>query len=374
MTFAKFEHVKISALIGVVPPKIVDIDDEIEFYKNDKKLLERNKKILSLGKRHIIDEGTTLSDLCESAAINLINKYKIDKEKIESLVVVSTSHDYIYPATSCIIHGRLELSEYCLCYDFSGLACSAYVHALLNVFSLIENKVVKNCLLLCGDLASTHSNVKNRKVNMLFGDAGTATFIEYCENENKSYFYTGTRGKGWDKIIAPASLAAMPIRNDIAGLEIKNQDNDIWHLWEEIIQGMDVFKFTMDVGPKSISKLLAFSGKNIEDIDYFAIHQANGQIVKTVADRSKIPNDKYSTETFKKYANCSAASVTTVLLDQCKDKKNVFICTFGVGLSFASAIIDFEKARNFGLQVYEPLRKNMTRKEQISYWTKQFKG
>ena len=54
MGFSKFEHVKISAIAGVVPEKVINIDDEIEFYNNNPKLLERNKKILGLGTRHVL--------------------------------------------------------------------------------------------------------------------------------------------------------------------------------------------------------------------------------------------------------------------------------------------------------------------------------
>ncbi len=374
MSYSNFEHVKVSAMIGVVPQKCIDVDDEIQYYKNDDKILERNKKILGLSKRYVVDEKTVTSDLVEDAAIKLINKYNIDKDKIESLVVVSTSHDYSGPATACILHGRLNLNKECSCYDLSGLGCTGYVYSLLTVFSMIESGAVKNCLLLCGDIPSRHSDTKNRKVNMLFGDAGTATFIEYSEEKNPSYFYTGTFGEGWNKIVTPASGWALPVRSDIADLEIVNEDNDVWHLWDDIILGMDVFKFSMEIGPKSISNILEYSNKTMEDIDFFAIHQANKQIVDTVATHSRLPKEKYSTETFSKYANCSTASVVTVLLDQCKDKNTVLLCTFGVGLSFADAIIDYSKTKNYGMQTFEPVGKQLTRKEKIEYWIKFYKG
>ncbi len=374
MPYSQFKHVKISAITGVVPEDFINIDAEIKFYKNDVSLLERNKKILGLGKRHVIKEGTTTSDLVEDAALRLINKFGIDKDKIESLIVVSTSHDYLAPATACILQGRLGLNEECSCYDISGLGCTGYVYSLLNVFSLIESKAVKNCLLLCGDIPSIHSDCRNRRVNMLFGDAGTATFIEYSEQENPSWFYTGTKGILWDRIIAPASGWAFPVRKDIAEVEVVNNDNDVWHLWEDIIQGMEVFQFSMDIGPRSIKGLLKYASKTIDDIDFFAIHQANGQIVKTIGTHAHLPKEKYSADTFKNYANCSTASVATVILDKCKDKNLIFLCTFGGGLSFASAIIDFSETKNYGIEIFKPLRKNLTRQEQIDHWIKLYKG
>ena len=46
MPKSKFEHVKITGITAVVPEHFINIDDEIEFFNNDLKLLERNKKIL----------------------------------------------------------------------------------------------------------------------------------------------------------------------------------------------------------------------------------------------------------------------------------------------------------------------------------------
>lgn len=369
----KFNNVKISGIIGVVPNSVINIDDEIEFYNNDIKLLERNKKILGLNTRHVVSEGTTSVDLCEAAAIKLIDKLQIKKDDIESVIFVSVTHDYYYPASACLMHGKLGLNEKCLCYDVSGLACSGYVHGLIQAHALIESGVVKNCLLLCGDIASTFTDRRNRINNMLFGDAGTATFLEYSPN-TQSYFLSGTRGSGWDRLITPAGGKRLPIRKDITDIEVKDKNGNIWYLWNDSMKGMDIFKFTMEIGPQSIKELLDFANYKMEDIDFFAIHQANGQIVKTVAQKAGIPNNKYSNETFKKYANCASASIATVILDKCQNYKNVFLCTFGVGLSFASAILNLQNTRNFGIELYKEPDNKFLRNELIQYWQKFFKN
>ena len=56
MSRTRFEHVKISGITCVVPEDFIRIDDELAFFNNDVKLLERNKKILGLGKRHVADD------------------------------------------------------------------------------------------------------------------------------------------------------------------------------------------------------------------------------------------------------------------------------------------------------------------------------
>lgn len=372
---SKFNHVNITGITAVVPENFINIDDEIEFFNNDRKLLERNKKILGLGKRHIVDERTTNSDLCEAAANDLINALNVDKDTIDTLIVVSSSHDYHYPASACILQGRLDLSEDCSCFDISGLACSAYVHGLWTAHSLIASGASKKCLLLVGDITSTHSDRRNRNSNMLFGDAGTATLLEYTEEENATFFYTGTRGKSWDKLIAPAGGYDLPIRSDIADLEVADDTGNVWRLYDDIMKGMDVFKFTTDVGPKGIAEVMAYSGKTIENVDYFAFHQANKQIVRTVAMYAGIPKDKFSAETFSLYGNCGTAAVIVDICRQLKDNpaKDVCLATFGVGLSWGFALVNLEKTFIGEIRLYKTPDSKMTREEKISYWISYFK-
>ena len=375
MPKSKFNHVKISGITAVVPENAINIDDEIEFFNNDPKLLERNKKILGLGKRHVADDRTTNCDLCEAAAKDLIDALKIDKDTIEGLIVVSSSHDYHYPADACILQGRLGLNEDCMCYDISGLACSAYVHGLMQAHALITSGAVKKVLLLTGDITSTHSDRRNRNSNMLFGDAGTATLLEYTDEEKSAWFYTGTRGKDWDKLIAPAGGYALPIRQDIADLEITDKTGNVWRLYDDIMKGLDVFKFATDVGPKGIAKILEISGKTQEEIDYFAFHQANKQIVRTIGMYAGLSKDKFSSETFSKYGNCGAAAITMDICRHLSENKVDTLClaTFGVGLSYGFALLDTTDTYVGKIKTYHTPADKLTRTEKIKYWIDYFK-
>lgn len=375
MSKSTFNHVRISGITAVVPENFINIDDEIEFFNNDPKLLERNKKILGLGTRHVADDRTTNCDLCEAAARDLIDALNVEKDTIDGLIVVSSSHDYHYPASACVLQGRLDLSEECSCFDVSGLACSAYVHGLWLAHSLISSRAAKKVLLLAGDITSTHSDRRNRNSNMLFGDAGTATLLEYTDEEKTAFFYTGTRGKDWDKLIAPAGGYALPIRDDIAGTFETDASGNVWHLWDDIMKGLDVFKFATDVGPKGINAVLKYAGKTKEDVDWFAFHQANKQIVRTIGMYAGLPKDKFSADTFSKYGNCGAAAVTTDICHQLQGKSVQTVClaTFGVGLSFGFALLNMKNTLIGGLRLYKTPENKMTRAEKIEYWNNYFK-
>lgn len=375
MAKSKFNNVKIVGIKTVVPEKYIDIDDEIQYFENNPKKLARTKKMVGFGKRHVLEEGCTVVDLCEQAAKELIDELKIDKDKIEAVVMVNQSPDYLHPASSAIIHGKLGLSKKCATLDL-GLGCSGYVYSLWMVHSLISSGAVKNVLLLAGDSPSQHSDRRNRLVNQIFGDAGSATYLEYTEKENMAYFDLGTDGTGWDRIIAPASAKRLPLKSDICDKEITDTNGNVWKLNDTIIHGQDVFNFTLEVAPKNIKDVMDFANKTIEDIDYFAIHQANKQIVESIAIKSDIPEGKYSAETFSKFGNNSTTSVATVVCDQLKDKNinKLLFSAFGVGLSWASAIIDFRNVYNGGISYFITPKDMPSREEQIEYWIKQFKG
>ena len=371
---SKFKNVEIKGFITVMPENKINIDDEIQYFDNNEKKLNRAKKIIGFGTRYVVSPNTTVVDMAENAANVLIKELNIDKNSIDTLILVTQSPDYLYPASSCILHGRLGLNEECATFDV-GLGCSGYVYGLWLAHSLISSGASKKVLLLAGDDPSTHSSKDNRISNPLFGDAASATILEYTDNDNEAYFIMGSRGSGWDRIIAPATGRRLPIRKDIIDIEIKDDKGNIWHPYDEILKGIDVLNFTMDVAPKNIKDLLRYSNKTYDDIDFISIHQANKQIVENIILKAEIPLEKTSSEVFSKYGNNSTNSVLTVIRDELKNKQpqDTLLCAFGVGLSWGSAIVNLKNAKNLGIRFMKnkPLP---TREEMTEQWIKHFAG
>ena len=371
MTLSKFNKVKISGTICVVPENHINIDDEIKFYKDEKKLA-RNKKILGLGTRHVLPEGCTCMDLCEEAAKILIKDLNVNKDEMDTLIVVSINHDYIGNSDACILQDKIGLSEECACFDMSGLGCTDVVYGLWVAHSLIQSGASKKCLLLEGSSSSLISDIRNRNSNMLFGDAGSAILLERTENETPAYFHLMSRGKDWKKITTPAGGFRFPIKKDIIDIEVLDAEGNIVHLWDSIMRGTDIFSFAMEMAPKTVDRVLEYSNKTRDDIDFFAIHQANGQIVRTVINHAGLPKDKASSETFTKYGNCGGTSVLVNYCDQMKNKscKEIMLVSFGVGLSAASCIVNLQDAYNGGVSLFKTPENIQSRDEQIKEWVK----
>lgn len=375
MTTTCFENIQIKGIKTVIPEHCVNIDDELEYFDDNPKKLARAKKMIGHGKRYIADQNTTVTDMATDAAVKLLQEMGISPDEIDLLIFVNQNPDYPRPSDACIVHGLLELNKSCTCLSIN-LGCSGYVHALMCASGLMSSGAFKTALLLTGDNPAHDIRVQNRKIAPVFGDAVSATILKYEKGAPKSFFVTGTDGKNWDKIIHPFGGQRLPYQKKDFDLSVVDGNGNIWTADQGLMKGEDVFNFTMEVAPQLLSDTMNAAGWTVQDVDLFAIHQANKQIVEMIVAKAGIPFEKAPTETFSRYANNSVNSVVTVLCDQAVGKTigNTVLCTFGIGLSWGGAAVDLSEMYNGGISTYTVPKNGKTRSEQIMNWINYFKG
>lgn len=375
MSSCKFDNVKVCGIKTVVPEHYIDIDDELQYFNDNPKKVARAKKMIGYGRRYIADENTTVVDMAVDAAEKLLDEMKINKTEIDLLIFVNQKPDFQEPCDACVAHGRLGLGKNCTTLDIN-LGCSGYVHALMTAHAYLSSGAFKTCLLLAGDLCGRYTDQKNRKAAPVFGDAASATILKHTNETRTATFVTGTDGSGWNKIIHPFGGARLPYDEKTVSLKVENAVGDEIGLNQGVMKGEDVFNFTMEVAPQLILDTLEAANLTKEDIDLYAIHQANKQIVENIISKAGIPADKAPIETFSKYANNSTNSVVTVLCDQGigKDLNQVMLTAFGIGLSWGSCILNISDLYNGGISTYISPKDYPTREEQINYWIRYYKG
>src|SRR5271166_5177047 len=108
----------------------------------DAKSLKSISKMSGIVERRVAAPGQTASDLAFTAAQRLLAARNIGPEEIDLLVFVTQTADYQIPATACVLHGRLGLSERCAAFDIN-LGCSAYPYSLGVVNGLIATGVAR---------------------------------------------------------------------------------------------------------------------------------------------------------------------------------------------------------------------------------------
>jgi 3-oxoacyl-[acyl-carrier-protein] synthase-3 len=346
MAFSKFKNIKISGVVTVVPTTVCCIDDEIELYGGNEKQIARIKRAVGLDKRHVTDNSTTTLDLCVDAAEKLILGMGLEKELIDGVIFVTQTPDHVQPSNAAIVHGKLNLSTHAASFDIS-LGCSGYVYGLWMAHMMVASGTCQKVLLLAGDTLSKCVNKRDRATAPLFGDAGTATLIEASERDCLSHFSLHTNGAGAQHIMQPAGGFRKPSSAETAIETVDEEGN--YHSENDLsMNGGEVFNFSIKTEPHAIKEILEYAGQDIDGIDYVIFHQANKYIITNIAKRLKLSMDKVPCETVSKYGNQSSASIPCTINDALNEElsvqsKQVILSGFGVGLSWASAILNLEK-------------------------------
>ena len=253
------------------------------------------------------------SDLCVKAYENLMKKVELDRSEIDCCIVVTQNPDFNIPHTSAIVHGKIGLSSECACFDIS-LGCSGYVYGLSNITAFMKANNLKNGLLFTADPYSEIVNKEDKNTALLFGDGATVTYISEDAIFVAKDFSFGTNGSDYKELICQDEL---------------------------YMNGRAVFNFTATTMPKNIQKLLQKNELEDKDIDKYVLHQGSKYIVDTIRKRLKVDEAKVPFDMYE-YGNTISSSIPIILEKEIKDvdNKRIVIAGFGVGLSWANAIIE----------------------------------
>jgi len=342
VAFLKIKNVAIRGVSACVPKKVVNNDESLLLTEIEK---QRFYDSVGIYRRRCADEGMTTADLCFMVAESIIKELNWDKSEVEALIFVTQTPDYRNPATSCILQHRLGLPDTCQSFDVS-MGCSGYIYGLSIISSIMSSGYVKKALLLVGDTASLTSSPEDKSRVMLFGDAGTATALEYDETAEEIAVQLGTDGSGYKTIITPDS----GFRNRVTPASFRMEDfgNGIKRARvHTLMDGLGVFSFAIRRAPQSVNQLCDYFSIKKENVDYFLFHQANMMINEMIRKKLKLPIEKVPYH-LKDFGNTSCASIpllmVTNLRNELKSKEiSAILCAFGVGLSWGSIFIRFNR-------------------------------
>lgn len=344
MAFLNLNNVEIKGISACVP-KITEKISDIYIWEGAEEFVRNT----GIQERRISSHETTSADLCYEAANKLIEELNWNREEIQALVFVSQTPDFILPTTACLLQNRLGLNIECFTLDIS-LGCSGWVYALSVIASLMQTGQIKKALLLAGDTILKYCSPKDKSTFPLFGDAGTATALEFKDDIGKSQFSFNfnSDGSGENVIKINDGGCRNPISPDSFTYE-KKAENIYRRKIDLILEGMDVFSFGISKVPKSITELCDHFHINLEETDVITLHQANKMMNERIRKKLKLPEDKvpYSLDFF---ANTSCASIplTLVVKERARlqtEKLSHICCGFGVGLSWASVYFTTEKIK-----------------------------
>jgi 3-oxoacyl-[acyl-carrier-protein] synthase-3 len=294
-------------------------------------------KMAGVKERRVVTPGVTASDLGYTAAKRLLDSRGIDPKSIDLLIFVSQTGDYQVPATACVLHERLGLSDTCAAFDVAQ-GCSAFPYGACVASSMVEAGGFRRALLINADTVSLLLHPQDRGLVPLHGDAAAVSLIEPCEaGSGFLWFELGTDGTGHQHIIIPASGTRNP-RTEDTKVEFVD-DSGIVRTQEHLfMNGPAVFHFSLHKIPDVIRAALEKHQMVIEDFDLVLLHQANRTMVDMIYKALAVPPEKrfYFME---KVGNAAGASSPMLLAEAwrsglVKPGQKVLLAAFGNGLSW----------------------------------------
>ncbi len=284
--------------------------------------------------RRIAAKDEYTSDMAARAALAAMEQAEVAATDIDLILVATASPDMIFPATACFVQTKIGAKN-AACLDVSA-ACAGFLCALEIAQQFITSHTYDTVLVIGAEKLSSITNWTDRNTCVLFGDGAGAAILQHRGSAHGIIStHIGSDGNYADILWMPGGGCKQPITAENA------------HQWLQTIHmsGKDVYKQAVISMIDASKKALEKAGLTIEDIACFIPHQANVRIIEAIAERLKLPMDRFFVNV-DRYGNTSAAAVA-IALDEAnrsgrlKPGDYVLMVVFGGGLTWASTVLEW---------------------------------
>lgn len=279
-----------------------------------------------------IDNNESTAALATLAARRAMDMADIAPDAIDMIITATVTPDRIFPSAACMIQRELG-ADNAAAYDISA-GCSGFVYALEMANNSIKAGMSKNMLVIGAERLSSVVNWKDRGTCVLLGDGAGAVVLRASE-EPGGILSTHIKSDGrlWDLLYCETGNEPPP--ENLQGLA-----NIPFHLKME---GNRLFKQAVPSMANIAELALKKNGMTRDDIQLVIPHQANLRILQAVAERLKIPMEKFYTN-LDKYGNTSSASIPLAMDEalragRMKPGDHVLLVSFGAGLTWGATIL-----------------------------------
>ena len=315
-------HSKIIGTGSYLPEKILTNQDlESIVDTNDSWIRTRT----GIEQRHIAADNEMASDLAVNACLKAIESADISIDKIDLIIVATTTPDMTFPSTACILQNKLGIKD-CPAFDVQAV-CSGFVYALATADMFIRAGKYKTALVVGTEIYSRLLDWSDRSTCVLFGDGAGAVLITKSDQPGILSSHLHANGSHYNTLSLPGNISHGKIQgNPFVTME-----------------GNTVFKFAVKVMEEIVYEALSENNLQTSDIDWLIPHQANIRIIRSTAKKLGISMEKVVT-TIAKHGNTSAASIPLALDLAVRDKRikpnqNVLLEGVGGGFTWGAVLI-----------------------------------
>jgi len=314
-----------SKIIGTgsyLPEKILNNRDlEKMFETTDEWITTRT----GIKERHIVSAHQYTSDLAVEAAKKAIEASGINANKIDLIIVATTTPDKIFPSTACIVQTKLGLSL-CPAFDIQAV-CSGFVYSLSVADNFIKTGTAKCVLVIGAETMSRITDYSDRSNAILWGDGAGAIILESSDQPGILSTHIHADGSYEKLLHVPSGVSHQKGKATIE------------------MQGNQVFKIAVNTLDSIVDETLEMNHLEKSDIDWLVPHQANIRILEATAKKLNMSMDRVIV-TIDRHGNTSAASIplaldTAIREHKIKRGETLLMEAFGGGFTWGSALIKY---------------------------------
>ena len=284
--------------------------------------------------RRIASATQSTSDLAAEAAKAALQNAGVAPEDVDMIIVATVTPDMFFPSTACFVQTKIGAKR-AVCFDVSA-ACSGFLYALEIARQFIASGAQKTILVIGAEKLSTIVNWTDRNTCVLFGDGAGAALLQHRPGSRGiRHTHMGSDGKFADILQIPGGACLNPVTAENAGERLNTIRMNGKETYKQAVTAM------LDAG----NRVIEACSLTTSDIACVIPHQANVRIIEAIADRMKLPMERFLIN-LDRFGNTSAAAVA-IALDEAnrtgrmKRGEHVLLVVFGGGLTWAGSLIEW---------------------------------
>lgn len=311
------------------PEHVMTNDDLAQMVDTNDEWIESRTGIRE---RHIAADHESTSTMATEAALNALKRSRLDPHELDLIIVATSSPDYLFPATACLVQDNLGASR-AGAFDLLA-ACTGFIFGLNMAADAIRSGSIDNALVIGAETLSRLVDWQDRRTCILFADGAGAFILE--GRDSPGGVLSGVMrsdGSGRELLILPAGGSRHP-----ASVETVNQG-----LHTVQMKGRDVFRFATRAMASATRESVAKAGLSMDEIQLIVPHQANRRIIETAARNLRISMDRFMIN-LDRYGNTSTASIPMAVCEAVDNGRiqagdNIVLVGFGGGLTWGAMTI-----------------------------------
>ncbi|OGV48734.1 MAG: 3-oxoacyl-ACP synthase [Lentisphaerae bacterium GWF2_52_8] len=284
--------------------------------------------------RHIAAPEVATSDLALEAAKQALDAAGLKPEDLDVISVASISSDKVFPSTACFLQRKLGAKN-AFCYDLQA-ACSGLLYSLETAFWMLKGGKYKNFLVVGAEKLSSIVDWQDRSTCVLFGDGASAMVLQKTGRGVQDCIVASrlcSDGNYTEILHVPAGGSAQPTSHETVEQRL--------HYLK--MGGQEVFKLAVNGMVSASKEVLEKAGIAASDVAWVIPHQANMRILKAVASRLDLPEERVYVNV-DRYGNTSAASIGIAVDELVRGGKIkhgdlVLLTAFGGGLTWGAMLL-----------------------------------